>query len=874
MFRRDRNAHGGGVLLAVKNSLCPTSSSTHDSCEVISVNITVNNRVIKIITAYRPPNSTVSQNLDLVNYLDQLVANSIDFAILGDFNYSGIDWLNLTRNTSQEDAFLQFLNENNASQHINEPTHLGGNILDLFVTSHSLLPYNIEVNEPFSSSDHCVITSEILVTGTPPNQEVPIKDFRNTNWEFVHHYLAAIDWQSLLTSDLSVSSMWIRIKNILSYVIDTFVPTKIKKSKISAPWFNNNLKRLSRKKRRLYHRLKRFPSDRNRALYTRSVRLLKNQTDCTKANYEKNLFFKKSTSPKTFYSYVNSKFKERVGVQSLIVNGDPHHSDQDKANLLSNQYNSVYTEDDGSNPVIDQILPLNSFSAIPLTAHDVLEAINALNGTFSTGLDNLPAWFIKKIKCHLIFPFLTIFKKSLTTGEIPLDWKYSIIVPVLKEGKNPNLPESYRPISLTSAVSKILEKIVHKYMMIYLSQNSILSPNQHGFLKNKSTLTNLLLTLNDITKAIDEKNNIDIIYIDLAKAFDSVSHPKLLYKLEKLGFGGDVLSWLGAFITNRPQCVKVNDASSSVFYARSGVAQGSILGPCLFLLYINDISDCISYSKVQMYADDTKLYCKVNDIEDCNIAANDLDNIFEYFDLWQLNINVDKCEIVHLGNNNLFYPYTIDDMQIRSVSSCRDLGVTVSHDLSPREYCKNIVKSTFHKIKLFRLGFSCTDISFAIEMFKTYLRPSLEYNTQIWSPHLISDINMVERVQRKFTKYLPGYWNLSYVQRLNALNLQSLEERRLIFDLVLMFKIVHGAVDIDPNLLFSFNHNPTRGHDKRVCIQYSRTNCRKYFFVNRVADRWNSLDQSIVNSKDHIEFREKITNLDHSPFLRGSPFRD
>ena len=142
------------------------------------------------------------------------------------------------------------------------------------------------------------------------------------------------------------------------------------------------------------------------------------------------------------------------------------------------------------------------------------------------------------------------------------------------------------------------------------------------------------------------------------------------------------------------------------------------------------------------------------------------------------------------------------------------------------------------------------------------------------SPHLISDINMVERVQRKFTKYLPGYWNLSYVQRLNALNLQSLEERRLIFDLVLMFKIVHGAVDIDPNLLFSFNHNPTRGHDKRVCIQYSRTNCRKYFFVNRVADRWNSLDQSIVNSKDHIEFREKITNLDHSPFLRGSPFRD
>ena len=874
VFRRDRNAHGGGVLLAVKESLFPTFSSTHDSCEVIAVNITVDNRVIKIITAYRPPNSSVSQNQDFVTCLDHMVANSIDFAILGDFNYSGIDWVNFSRSNSQEEVFLQFLNENNACQHITTPTHLGGNILDLFVTSYSIFPGDIQVLEPFSSSDHCVITSEILVSGSLPNQQVPFKDFRNTNWELVHHFLASVDWQDLLPPDISVSTMWLRIRNILTYIINTFVPTKIKNSRLSAPWFNNNLKRLTRKKRRLYHRVKRFPSERNRVLYARSVRLIKKQIECSKANYEKNLFSEKSTSPRTFHSYVNSKFKDGTSVQSLIVNGLAHHSDNDKATLLSNQYKSVYTEDDGSNPVINQLLPSNSFTSIPITAHDVLEAINALNGTFSTGVDNLPAWFLKKIKCHLVSPLLTIFKKSLITGEVPLDWKFSIIVPVLKEGKNPNEPESYRPISLTSAVSKILEKIVHKYMMHYLSQNSIISPNQHGFLRNKSTLTNLLLTLNELTKALDEKNNIDIIYIDLAKAFDSVSHPKLLHKLEKLGFGGEVLTWLGAFITNRPQSVKVNNASSSVFHAQSGIAQGSILGPALFLLYINDLTDFISFSEVQLYADDTKLYCRVNDIEQCRRAANDLDNLFEYFDLWQLNINIDKCEMVHLGNSNLFYPYTIDDRQIRCVSSCRDLGITISHDLSPREYCKKIVKSTFHKIKLFRLGFSCTDISFAIHIYKTYLRPSLEYNTQIWSPHLISDIDRVERVQRKFTKYLPGFWNLSYVQRLNALNLQSLEERRLIFDLVLMFKIVHGDVDIDPNLLFSFNQNPTRGHDRRVCIQYSRLNCRKYFFVNRVAERWNSLDQSIINSKDHFEFKEKITNLDHSPFLRGSPFRD
>ena len=203
-------------------------------------------------------------------------------------------------------------------------------------------------------------------------------------------------------------------------------------------------------------------------------------------------------------------------------------------------------------------------------------------------------------------------------------------------------------------------------------------------------------------------------------------------------------------------------------------------------------------------------------------------------------------------------------------NECKDLGVITTSNLSSHSYCSQIVRNAAWRIKQLKLVFDCHDANFMKFLYVTYIRPILEYNTQIWSPNLIGDINLVENVQRKLTKCLPGFNTMSYLERLNVLNLDTLEVRRIIFDLTLMFKIVHRLIDIDPNQLFTFNSNTTRGHCYKINVQYSRINARKYFFINRIIPIWNALDPQIVISNSLYTFKKEINKVDFSSYCKGS----
>ena len=195
---------------------------------------------------------------------------------------------------------------------------------------------------------------------------------------------------------------------------------------------------------------------------------------------------------------------------------------------------------------------------------------------------------------------------------------------------------------------------------------------------------------------------------------------------------------------------------------------------------------------------------------------------------WQLRINPDKCECLHLGHNNPHEVYYLNETAIPCVTQTRDLGVIISCDLKAAIHCKDIIRRANYRLRQFHLAFSCKEQDFQLDIFKTYVRPILEYNTQVWSPHLLSDIDDIERVQRFFTKRIPGMWNIPYLERLHILSLESLETRRIKNDLVLLFKIVNNIVDIESENMFSFNTNNTRGHYEKINIQHSRVNCRKY----------------------------------------------
>ena len=310
---------------------------------------------------------------------------------------------------------------------------------------------------------------------------------------------------------------------------------------------------------------------------------------------------------------------------------------------------------------------------------------------------------------------------------------------------------NYRPISLTCVICKVVETIIRSRILKHCTDNNILNTDQHGFMSNKSTVTNLVEMLNHITAKLDMGSCIDLLCIDFAKAFDSVSHDKLLYKLYAYGIRGNVLNWISGFLKNRTFKVKVNNSFSDIFDVCSSVPQESVLGPLLFLLYVNDITSAVKNSYVKLYADDLSVFRVINNTCDAKLLQNDLDDIYQWANLWQLKINFDKCRCIHFGYSSIHNVYNINNVPI-AVSVCeRILGVYIDSSLSLSEHVFNIVKKARVTCNLIFDAFHFCDNQVLINLFKVYVRPQLEYASVVFSPRFLYLTDLLENVQRNFT---------------------------------------------------------------------------------------------------------------------------
>lgn len=304
-------------------------------------------------------------------------------------------------------------------------------------------------------------------------------------------------------------------------------------------------------------------------------------------------------------------------------------------------------------------------------------------------------------------------------------------------------------------------------------------------MKNKSTATEHLEMFIDFQEYLKSNKSIDVIFIDFAKAFDSVIHKKLLIKLSHIGIKGRLLNWIEAFLINRTQQVKINDEHSDSSIVTSGVPQGSVLGPLLFLIFINDLPSVISNNvKIKIFADDIKIYYPISNLQDHQLLQTALDSISVWSNDWQLPISVTKCSVLHIGKHNKQLKYTLNKVVLPSSDNCKDLGIILEPSLQFDEYIKQIRIKANQKSNLILKYFRSRNKSLLTRAFKTYVRPIVEYNTFIWNPHLNSDIDKIEYVQKNFTKRLFGkHSSISYENRLDNLNLQSLKERRIMNDL-------------------------------------------------------------------------------------------
>ena len=465
-----------------------------------------------------------------------------------------------------------------------------------------------------------------------------------------------------------------------------------------------------------------------------------------------------------------------------------------------------------------------------------------------------------------------LFNVSMASGMLTTDWKKSIITPIFKKGDKSSV-NNYRPIALTSIVCKLMESIIKDKLLSYLSNNDLIYSKQYGFLPMKSTNAQLLRYFNDISSHMLNGCQVDSIYLDFSKAFDSIVHNKLLFKLEKYGVTGNLLVWLSFFLADRLQSVKVSDNYSDWSPVLSGVPQGSVLGPVLFTIYINDLStSCPDLEWLYLFADDAICFRVVRSLSDCDIFQKSLDSVAAWSNLWQLALAADKCQIISFGyhKSSIVYNYSVNSIPLLRVNNVLDLGVRFSQDLSFSLHIKAICNKARRKASIILNCFKSKNKVTLFKAFTVFVRPILEYCSNLWCPFRKSEIDLLESVQRRFTKRLNGMSGLQYSNRLKLLGAESLERRRIKNDLCMYYKIIFGFVDLPVENFFCFRNGITRNNG--VCIYKGsfRSNAERYHFNNRCINCWNSLPFSVANAPSPLTFKRCLEGIDFRKFLRSA----
>ena len=693
--------------------------------------------------------------------------------ITGDFNFPDLTWNSTLppnsshMNPSTGSAEFKELGLDFFLHQVNIYPTRQNHILDLILTSASENIGNLSCIPPSTigiSSDHHLLFFDLLlyVKSTGCDRRT-VFDFQHADWNALHVTLSHLD---LAPGDsTNIDADWTKWKNLFLGAAVKHIPQKKIKRRTTPLWIDGEVKHLLQKK----DSCRRAAKQKSCSSLWEKYRELRRKTKST--IYAKRKKFLESlpallrSSTKKFWSIFKS-----VSKHSNIPNKMSwSHPDDvtssaknpaDIANLLNHYFYSVFKppDDETSFPNSSDLTSDTSectISSITLTPEEVYHVLAAIDENKATGPDKIPAKLLKNCASSIYLSLCDLFNKSLSLGKLPNEWKLSNIVPILKKGPAQEV-SNYRPISLLSLVSKVLERCVYNQLVSHISTQ--LHHLQFGFLRGKSTTSQLLHVLQDIHQALESRNQVDAVYLDFAKAFDKVSHKLLLTKLHKFGIRGGLLSWFENYLSRRYQRVTVLGETSGTLPVLSGVPQGSILGPLLFLVYVNDLPHSISgESTVAMFADDTKCYRPVKDLPDCQSLQNDLNNLVNWCSIWKMDLNKSKCGVMSFTRSRqpVTTNYKLLDSSLKQLCHQKDLGIVVTKDLKWTKQIEEITSKASSMLGFIRRTASDThNIHVRKVLYLSLVRSKLGYASQVWVPQTVTDILSIERVQRRATKFI------------------------------------------------------------------------------------------------------------------------
>ena len=543
--------------------------------------------------------------------------------------------------------------------------------------------------------------------------------------------------------------------------------------------------------------------------------------------------------------------------------------------ILNAQYQSVFSTPTAYTTIGPEEAFLDPLLDIVIKLADMKAALSSIPTWSSPGPDGITPFFLKTYAEEIAPALCELWRKSLDSGIMPDDINLAYITPIFKGGDK-STPANYRPVALTNHITKAFEKILKNCIVNHLAINKFLNCTQHGFCSGRSTLTNLIEYYESILLLLQHHSSVDAIYLDYSKAFDKCDHDIILAKLHNLGIRGKINHWISGFLKRRQQMVVIQGAMSTPIRCTSGVPQGSVLGPLLFLILMYDINRDITNSILSSFADDTKLWKGTSTLDQEVMLQEDLDLIYAWAALNNMMFNSTKFQNIRFAQKLSLTSYTNDTGElIKQLQTVKDLGIFFSSDVSFEHHIRATINKGKQLAGWIRRTFFTRSPGVMLTLLKQLIYPTVEYNSVLWSPNTQELISLIESVQNNFIRMIKSEdtpENMDYWDRLKHFKLYSMQRRRERYAIIYVWKVIHNlypnpGIDLN-NITADHNTHPNQGiqvnlHQRSELTAHHDTNLPKWLENRSILERSCKLYNLLP-----IKLRQTL-NQDQEPCLSG-----
>ena len=804
--------------------------------------------------------------------------------MLGDFN-AHYDVANPSGNSEVGGKLYSFLESNNLAQLITEPTRVTSNsstILDLVITN---CPERFSASgtlSPPSNCDHSVIFASMnLITHRSRSYKRQVWNFNNVNSADLNCELSQMDWFSLCDNTNDIDETYSCWYSHFRSIIEKYIPLKMVTIRPNdKPWMDSKVRHAIRRRDRLLriHNIRPSPvtweSYRAQRNFVTSLIRFAKKSFYERANTD---LSNPDTNCKKWWSIVNKVCgrENSSTIPPIIENELPIFDSKEKA-CIFNDYFVLQTELPLANAVPPIIQPYQTqqfLSNIIATEEQVLELMKGVDISKACGYDGIGNKIIKLCSEGFHVYFTYFINLSLSLGQYPSAWKLANVIPLFKND-NPQHKVNYRPVSLLASFSKICERVVFFHLYNFLMETGFLYKFQSGFRPGDSTINQLIFLVHKIYEALEDGKEVRVVFLDISKAFDKVWHAGLLRKLEALGVQSPLLQWFESYLCNRKQRVGIEGQCSDWRTITSGVPQGSVLGPLLFLIYINDITDDLA-SLPLIYADDTTLLEIVDDpVVSAGRLNSDLHKISVWADKWLVTMNPVKSRNVIFSlkrNKQVHPPLFLSSNIVKDVESHTHLGLTLQSSMSWRKHIVQVFEKASKRLNMLKFVRFKVDRSILTSLYKSLIRPLMEYGDVIWNNCYDCDSALLDGVQYEAARLVTGAIKGTSSARLyKELAWESLSNRRKLHLLCQFYKIVKNLApyylsEMLPKLSSERTNYRLRSRENFTQFSCRTSRFQKSFFPSAITG-WNSLDIDVRNSVSLPTFKAKLrsTLFSHS----------